>query len=219
MAEIDEYPHQALMKKAGLKIEDLDTDLQTVIKDFDERKRFAKNEGTMTKLSAHSALITQAIYDYYVDDEEQSVVINEEPTATQVDKIADEIKEEIKEDTTPIETPTGPTGDSAPVTPAPEQAESSGSDLGNETPTAPEQTPEPSKPDLTPVQLATGDEGVIESLYTQGKTTMVTRKELKAAGLNTGMFGKLGATGAYYGKYKVVATSPGSDIYNISLKQ
>lgn len=164
---LESFPHNQIIAKSKINVAELDEDIKTMIADFIKRYQGYKlkwNEASERTLMATSNIISQNIYDYYVDKEEQEVVIT---PSTELNPV--EIKEvikDIKEANEPAPTP------AIPATPAPAPAATE------------------SLPKTDPIVVSTNevpknkDEKILHDLFTAG-TINITRGELSKAGFDT----------------------------------
>lgn len=233
-----EYPHELLLSKAGIKIEDLSPDLQKAIKDFNERKSTDAKEELVDKLTANSNILAQNIYDYYVDPSSQEATIEIDADKKDITEAAQDILETKKEEEQEDLKGNGSEGsqpdlvenvqarkESATVPPKEEVVDpvAKAIEEGREKPAEPEKSKEVETPKETedPSYQPTGDERVIHDLYSKGIKEKVSRDVLKKHGLNTGFWGNFEDWGGNYGRYSVRKTSnpDGTEkLYNISLR-
>lgn len=287
-----EYPHELLLKEAGITTDKLGEPLQVVIKDFNDRKRLTKKPETVDKLTALSSVISQNILDYYI--KKDSPVIGVDPSNETISSAAEELSEAVEaaqepakeeaeqnttiadnQDTPNIVEPATDNNAEADNNSAGQTAEESAQDGDSqvaleesintdqsqdsaqedtETSSLEEQeqgdhqlqenkedaNKDDSRPDTQsqsaemqePQSLDLNkeskpkdeyvpsgkDESIIHDLWLKGFRKGITKAQLKAAGLNTGIFGKLDYYGATYGRYRLSATRGGSEIYNLSIK-
>jgi hypothetical protein len=213
---MDKYPHESLLEKSGLKITDLSNDLQTVIRDFADRKRVAKKPETVAKLTASSVIIAQNIVDYYLGEDSQ-VEIPADPTAIDISSAATEIKEEIALEKQNPEPPAS-TPDPAPTPTSDPTPEPKPAVEPKQEPAPEEQEPEPPKPDPTPAYTPkSSNEKALHDLYSKGITNNINRDMLKGHGFDTGFFGPLTTYGCTVGKYKLIRQQNGT-LYDLKTK-
>jgi ribosomal protein L12E/L44/L45/RPP1/RPP2 len=177
---LESFPHNQIIAKSKINVAELDEDIKTMIADFIRRYQGYKlkwNETSERTLMATSNVICQNIYDYYVDKEDQEVVIT---TATELNPV--EIKEVIKDIKDANEPAPAPAPN--PATPAP-AAEST-----------PKTDPIPTPADEAPKNK---DEKILHDLFTGG-TTGITRSELSKAGFDTEL---VSIRGGRVGKYEL----------------
>lgn len=183
----DQFPHNKVLSGTKVKLNDLDDNLKKVITLFNQKHNGYKlnpSEKSEGELMALSTIVTQHIYDYYIDEEDQEVEIKG-PVATpaEVKAIVEEIKEEEKKPDAPVVEPTPePIPDSTP-------------------------TPEPATPTPQPVQVpdiepANRNEKALYLLFKEGVTSGITRSMLKEKGFDTDLASIRGCKIGSYKLYK-----------------
>jgi hypothetical protein len=177
--QLDQFPHNQLIARTKKNVSDFDNNLKVVITSFNKKHNGYKLKATPAQeeeLMALSHIITQNIYDYYVDEEDQNVDIKpgEEITPTEIKEIASDIKDADKEEKP---APVTPPVQVAPVDPAPADPKP----LDPPAPAAPEQKPAPTgEPEPT-----NKNEKALYLLLKEGVSSGITKAMLKAKGFNT----------------------------------
>ncbi len=179
-----EFPHNQIIEECKLKVSDFDDNLRTVITTFNKRYNDYlrhKKEVIFLELKATSTLISQNIYDYYVDKKDQETVITPDTTKKEVKEVIKEIKEEIKN---PDPAPTPPT-------PAPE-------------PKPADPTPAPPAPAPQENEPTNKNEKALYLIFKEGIFEGITISKLRENGFDTSSWGPLGVRGCRVGAYHLV---------------
>jgi hypothetical protein len=173
----DQFLHNQVITGAKLNVSDFDTNLKTVITDFNKRLNAFNMKPTdagLLSLQAQSRLIAQHIYDYYVDKDDQTAdFMNTATTKVEIKEAIKEIKEESK-DPKPEPKPTDP--NPAPIEPP--------------APPAPPAEEEPKNK----------NEKALHSLFSKGVKEGITKAMLKAEGFDTEL---ASIRGCRVGKYNL----------------
>ncbi len=196
ITSINDFPHSQIIAQAKINIPDLDSDIRILLTDFNKRYtgwKLKENPQGLEVLMAQSNMISQNIYDYYVDKGDQEVEITKDEIISkkEVKEIVEEIKEEKKidngeliidnkEKTPPVSVSkegTTPPADAPPATPLP-----------------------PAPP--TEVEPTNKNEKALYNILKQ-KAENITIADLRAAGFDTSPLGPLGIRGCKVGKYKL----------------
>lgn len=208
---IDKFPHNQIIKGSNIQVSDLDDDLRLLLTDFTKRYNGYKmkpKEDMFKVLMATSNIISQNLYDYYVDKQDQDVKITPEKELTpkEVKEVIEDIKETANE---PADNSTAHTG---------AQSGNANDGNGGQTPPAPEPVePAPNPiPEPEPEKFYNDNEKAMHLLFKEGKTEGITKAMLKEKGFDTSMFGPLSARGCKVGKYHLYKEPSES---NYKLKQ
>jgi hypothetical protein len=167
---IENFPHNQIIKKASVKVEELDEDLRILIASFTKKYngyRLKESPSALREIEAFSNIIAQHIYDYHVDKEDQGIKIDkDEPiTKEEIKEIVEEIREEKKPE--PVVAPV-PDKD---LTPDPEPAQK------------PE--PEPIEPLIQEdPEPSNRNEKALYLLLKEDHTSGITRSMLKEKGFD-----------------------------------
>ncbi len=187
---IDSFPHNQVIAKSKINVNDLDDDIKVMMADFNKRYSGYKlkwSEANSKVLMATSNVLCQKIVDYYVEDEDQNVDIN--PASDLTPKDIKDIVKDIKDANDPAPAPAADpkpkAGDPAPgANPAPNPAPAANPD-----PIVPPADEEPKNK----------NEKILHDLFKAG-TTSVTRNELSLLGLNMEL---VSIRGGKVGKYEL----------------
>ncbi len=189
---LEQFPHNHLIAAKKIGLSSLDEDLRIILTDFNKRYNgylMKKNPDTLKVLLAHSNKITQELYDYYVEPEEQKVDIspNKPITGQDIKNIVKDIKDNEAIDNgeliidnskkQPINTP-------APVVKSEEKKE----------------TLTPAQDDFKP---SGKNEAALHELYKAKRTEGISRKELSESGFDISTWGPLGVRGCKVGRYRL----------------
>jgi hypothetical protein len=210
----NDFPHIQLLKESGKKFLDLSADIKTLLTDFESKFKnwnIKKSPAGLEVLQAQSRILSQNIYDYFVDEEDQSIE-NAPATTEELLIAANEIKaaEDHKED---VVIPVVIAASATPILnslglPAVEPVITS-----TLVPLEPVLPIEPVESKPSPYN--TGPDKAINILFEQGKE-IVTKEELKAAGFNTSFSGPLSYRGCETHFFKLIKTD--NDSYKIVKK-
>ncbi len=85
------YPHQILLKNKKVKTEDFPPELKQVIEDLEADIKLGEKQELIPKLKAQSLLVSQRIYDYHVEEDDQTVDITVDTTNKDIETVADDI--------------------------------------------------------------------------------------------------------------------------------
>ncbi len=189
ITSINDFPHSQIIAQTKINIPDLDHDIRTTLTDFNKRYTFwsikKNDQAKLETLLSLSNILSQSIYDYYVDKDNQEVEIkNSEPISKkEVKVIVEDIKEEKKiEDTPPVSVT------KEEITPPAAAASPAADPLP---PAAPIETEPTNK-----------NEKALYNILKQ-KAENITIADLRAAGFDTNPLGPLGIRGCKVGKYKL----------------
>ncbi len=195
ITSINDFPHSQIIAQAKINIPDLDSDIRILLTDFNKRYtgwKMKENPDGMKVLMAQSNLISQNIYDYYVDKQDQEVEIkNSEPISKkEVKEIVEEIKEEVKSEQLIVKSDNVP-----PVSVVKEEIT---------TPVAAASPAADPLPPAAPIETepTNKNEKALYNILKQ-KSEGITISDLRSAGFDTSPLGPLGIRGCKVGKYKL----------------
>ncbi len=223
-----EFPHEILINNAKVKIKALGPGIQAMIDDFRKKHKawnINKDAKQLEVLKDQSSVISQHMYDYYVEDDDQAenpslseIIedVKEEIQGTPAEATPAEVREQVAE-VIAIQSAPNPLPVEAAPAAEPVQAPVAASP-------APAPNPEPVPAVTAEVKEVPADspvkdknEKVLEKLFAAG-TIKLSRKELGDAGFNTGSFGPLGSRGAFFKYYDLKADHMLSEQYTIIKK-
>lgn len=200
---VGDYPHNIIIEDSKISVSDLSDDIRIAIQDFIKRHRgYSLKEGQDSGrvLMAYSNLIAQRIYDYYVDDKDQSVEIEggEAPSKKEIKEIVKDIKESEQEE----EEVEAPKPAETPIVESTVIVTTAESIIGP-APAAADPAPTP-EPEPAPVVIPTSrNEKALFDLFSANISENITTDMLKEKGFNTGTTGPLSIRGCKVGDYRL----------------
>jgi outer membrane biosynthesis protein TonB len=215
MVDVKEtFPHLVLIAKAEIKKKDFSEDLREHIASFERRfntwkgqqqKRYEAGDPLAVKshkaLVSESTILAQHIYDYFVEEDDQT-------NSTNINVVADQIKDAIQNpEPEPAKTPEPTTTPTPKVEPVAEPV--------SEPKTEP--TPEPKATESTPAsepESDSDDEKALDKLFKAGTLTGISKDMLRREGFDVGFWSDLTSTGCKCGKYQLFKASK-EEFYNL----
>lgn len=182
----NQFPHLVLINQSGLKLRELSVDVKNAMGAWERSYKgwgMKKSPQGLEVLISQSKVISQHIYDYFVEEDDQTAKPGD------VTQMAEDIK-----DTKDDEGANGPAAGSEPV-------------LVDE-----KVVKTPTKEVKTEKKLSS-DETALKTLFEQGKVENISIADLKTVNFGLGIFGQLTRNGCRVGEYELIRSNPGASTY------